>query len=687
MSRDDEQEPAVFPQASPIRARRLAGLAGLLAVAAAIFWFGLGMQRGVLLSEQIKARVWPWAPSFPGGDSVAPGLSDPVWQFVPWLEMARREIGSGRLPLWNPYQNGGAPLLGNGQSALGSPLVWPVLVLGVTRGWNLSLLLRLLLAFGGAYLWLRDMGRSRIGAVLGATVFSVSCPFVAWLEHPETLTIAPLPLLLLFARRMARKPSRTAFIGVALTTYLVIAGGQPESALLAALLAAAITLRESNGHRESLAALSAAALGAGLAAPLLFPFVEYLSLSDAWTGAGRHPFVLSLRDLLRFVAFTLPGSHVIEAAAAVSLTALALAAGGLLLLKRRPDLRHLAALAGVMLLITYDNPLSRALAAHTPVYWTRALLLLPLAIGALASAAVDRLREVCADRGGRALDNAIGLLAVALVAGELLLRAQGVHDHTRSRNIARTTPLLERLRSEPGVSRILPLHTFLPPESATTYALEDLRGYDALGPRGWRERRREIGKFVSTPTVTDVVEPWDLAPGGQGLDFWNVRYLLLHPQFDFRAETFRARLGLDLEEIYSGSDGRILRNRRAQPRARLQGAGRVRIEERLPASWRLEVEAEAPTRLILANPFFPGWVAEVDGVPASLAARPGDPLEIPVAEGRHRVDVVYRPASFRIGCVLAAGCVLALVLVGWKLSRPSDGRPGPPAPSEPAYPE
>ncbi len=645
------------------RARRIGRAAALLAAAAAVFWFGLGMQRGLLLSEDIKSRVWPWAPSFPATEIVAPALSDPVWQFVPWLELARQEIGSGRLPLWNPYQNGGAPLLGNSQSALGSPLVWPALVLGVAGGWNLSLLLRLLVAFGGAFLWLRDLGRSRSAAILGATVFSLSCPFVAWLEHPQTLTLAPLPLLLFFARRVARKPSRGSFLGLTLTTCVVITGGHPESALLAALLAAAVTLRESKGIRATVAPLSAAVLGAGLAAPFLFPFIEYLSLSDARLEGGRHPFVLALRDLLRFVPGSVPGSNVIEAAAAVSLTALALAVGGLLLCARQRDLRFWACAALAMLVVTYDNPISRALALHTPMYWTRALLLLPLALGALASAATDRLRETCAGRGLRALGAAIGPVAIVLVSGELLLRAQGVHGHTRREDLARSTPLLDRLRSEPGIFRVLPLHTFLPPESATAYALEDVRGYDALGPRGWRERRREIGRFTSVPTVTDVVEPWDLASGGKGLDFWNVRYLLLHPAFKFGAETFRARLGLDLEEIYSGPDGRILLNKSTRPRARLEGAGSVRVEQRRPASWRLAVDAEAATRLTVANPFFPGWTAEIDGAPAPLSARPGDPFEIAVPAGRHRVDLLYRPASFRAGCVVALGCALVLVLL------------------------
>src|SRR5262249_6672129 len=106
---------------------------GLL-VAAAIIWFRLGMHPGLLLSEDIRSRLWPWPPFFPKRELVAPALSDPVKHFVPWLAMVRRELVAGRLPLWNPHQDGGVPLLGNGQTSMGSPLLWPVLAFGVAAG-------------------------------------------------------------------------------------------------------------------------------------------------------------------------------------------------------------------------------------------------------------------------------------------------------------------------------------------------------------------------------------------------------------------------------------------------------------------------------------------------------------------------------------------------------------------------
>jgi hypothetical protein len=213
---------------------------------------------------------------------------------------------------------------------------------------------------------------------------------------------------------------------------------------------------------------------------------------------------------------------------------------------------------------------------------------------------------------------------------------------------------------------VLPLHTFLPPDSASAYGLDDVRGYDALSPLGWRERRRAIGAFHPLPTQTDALEPRDLGPGGAALDFWNVKYLLLDPRFGFGAEELNARLDLDLEQVYAGPDGKILRNRRVRPRARLEleGGGTVRVERRVATAWRLDLTADRPNRLILADPFFPGWQASLDGRRAGIEAEPGDPIAIPVPPGRHRVEISYRPLSWRVGwaLALAAAIVLAVVL-------------------------
>jgi hypothetical protein len=637
-------------------------------VAAAIFWFGLGMHRGLLLSGDIRSKVWPWAPFVPKSEPVAPALSDPVWHFVPWFEFARRELAAGRPPLWNPHQDGGVPLLGNGQTGIGSPLNWPVLLFGVAAGWNASLLLCFLLALTGTYFWLRDLERSAVAAALGAVAFAMSGSQIAWLEIIAP-TAAPVPLLLLFARRVARAPTRGSFVGLAIATYLVLSGGHPETQLMAALLAAAVTLRWAAGRPADIGLPVAGALfGAGLAAPFLIPFAEYFRLSEARLGIDRHPFVLPLKDLGRLVGRSVAGSNVIEAAAAVSVTVLMLAVAGLWLARRDREVLFCAGLAAVMLLITYDNPCARFLSRHTPVYWTRALLFLPLPLGYLAARGLDELRGKVRDAGRPALSAAVGAAALVLVFGELLLAAQGVHGHLRPSDLTPSTPLLDALRSDHEIFRVLPMHTFLPPNTATDYGLDDVRGYDSLAPLGWRRRREAMGRFSNAPTQLDVLEPWDLAPGGRALDFWNVKYLLLHPQFAFGTDVFRTRKGLDLDLIYSGPDGKILRNKRVQPRARLSVPGFVTIRQRQPTRWDIEIDSSRPGFFLLADPFFPGWCGSIDGKEVALRLAPGDPIAFPVPAGRHAVRIDYRSQSLRWGmaALVTSALVLLALLLQWR---------------------
>jgi len=635
-----------------------------------VLWFSLGMQRGVLLSTGIESRAWPWAPFLEGRRPEGQVLSDPVWQFVPWLQMARSELRAGRIPLWNPHQNGGEPLLGNAQSALGSPLVWPVLVLGVRRGWSLSLLLRLLVALSGVYLWLRNGGRSPGAALLGALMFGLSGAFIAWLEHPHTLVAAWAPWLLLAVDRLLEGVTPARLSGLVLATALVLTGGHPETALMVGLLTGAYLLWKTRGRAPAVSAAGAALLGLGLSLPLLLPFVEYLRHSAAWgEGAGRHPFVLPLEALLRFVAPHAAAGHPIEAAVTVSVTGLLLAGLGLWFGRQDGEVRFWAVVAVTLLLVAYDNPLARLVALHTPIYGSRTLLLLPLALGYLAARGLDGMLVLPAARRWKV---AVAVLLPLVAGGELLLAARGVHAVSPPDEVAMGTPLIRFLQSRPGPFRILPLHTFLPPESATLYGLDDVRGYDALGPAGWLRRRSAMGKFTSLPMVTDVLEPWDLAPGGAALDFWNVEYLLVHPQFHLTAGGWGRSLGLDLEKVYDGPDGRVFRNRRALPRVRCTGGGTVRLLKWTPLRWVMEVRCPAKDRLVVANPWFPGWSVVLDGSRVPLDLEPGDPVVISVPRGRHRVELVYRPLSFRLGLWLAALALVVLLFWMGVVSRTRD---------------
>jgi hypothetical protein len=83
-----------------------------------------------------------------------------------------------------------------------------------------------------------------------------------------------------------------------------------------------------------------------------------------------------------------------------------------------------------------------------------------------------------------------------------------------------------------------------------------------------------------------------------------------------------------------------------------------------------EVELEATLEqrglVVLADSFYPGWHATVDGRPAPILATNHMFRGVVVEAGTHRVRFVYAPASVRVGAVLS---VLALLIVVSLLRR------------------
>ena len=65
---------------------------------------------------------------------------------------------------------------------------------------------------------------------------------------------------------------------------------------------------------------------------------------------------------------------------------------------------------------------------------------------------------------------------------------------------------------------------------------------------------------------------------------------------------------------------------------------------------------------MLADQFYPGWEATVDGQPKPIVCADGALRGVFLPAGRHEVRFVFRPAPFRTGVRLALGA-LALLLV------------------------
>jgi hypothetical protein len=91
----------------------------------------------------------------------------------------------------------------------------------------------------------------------------------------------------------------------------------------------------------------------------------------------------------------------------------------------------------------------------------------------------------------------------------------------------------------------------------------------------------------------------------------------------------------------------------------------------------LDVRADGPGVLVLAEGYDPGWSAAIDGAPATVFRVNHAQLAVALPDGTHRVTLRYRPRGLWLGVALAALGALLLAASGRVLASPS--RAGSPA--------
>lgn len=218
-------------------------------------------------------------------------------EYFPVLLTAARSLQAGELPLWNPYSNGGQPLLADPQAALLYPATWLAL-LGI-RGFDgdsflaLERLIPLHFALAGVFTYFlgRVLTGSRLGALVAALTFTYSGFLTSFpvqqLPILRSVTWFPLQVLGLWLALERRRPSWALLAGVALG--LAMLAGHPQTVFLEAMGLGLVALVWSyqrvaaGGWRAVAWALGAlgllAVVGVGVSAAQWLPTLEFMRLS------------------------------------------------------------------------------------------------------------------------------------------------------------------------------------------------------------------------------------------------------------------------------------------------------------------------------------------------------------------------------------------------------------------------
>jgi hypothetical protein len=100
--------------------------------------------------------------------------NDFVSMFYPLQQYIRQTLQGGELPLWNPHQFIGVPLVGNPHAALFYPGSWLVWLIGVQRGIGLLMVLHVWWGAWGMARLVRGFGTTYTGSLLAGVVFGMS---------------------------------------------------------------------------------------------------------------------------------------------------------------------------------------------------------------------------------------------------------------------------------------------------------------------------------------------------------------------------------------------------------------------------------------------------------------------------------------------------------------------------------
>ncbi len=139
-------------------------------------------------------------------------ITDPVRQTFVWKELATSSFKKMELPLWNPYEMAGKPLLANFQSGVFYPLNILFVVLPFTTAWTVFIVLQSVFMGLFMYLYLRNLRLSFISSFLGSIALIFSSFSVVWLEWGNIIhAFLWLPLILLAVDKLFQKKDRYLF--------------------------------------------------------------------------------------------------------------------------------------------------------------------------------------------------------------------------------------------------------------------------------------------------------------------------------------------------------------------------------------------------------------------------------------------------------------------------------------------
>jgi len=638
-------------------------------------------------------------------------------QVRPWLDYQAREFHAGRFPLWDLYEWGGQPLAGQVQPGILNPLNWILFAMPLENGhipiptlhWYWVLIHWLGAVF--CYALCRDLKLSLWPSLLGASIFALT-GFLGHTDWPQILmSCIWIPLVLLFFARVARgeRPrSSAALCGAALAMQFL--SGHHQVPVFTALMVGALWFWHvaADWKKRAVPFLYFAAVCGLISAVQVLPAVEYGKQAVRWAGVyeplhwnEKVPFQVHAQYSLQgrsIPGLVIPGlAQGLHANSFVGIIAisLALAAIGLAWRERSVRLFAAVALGGLFLALGKDFPLYLLIYEVVPMVEKARFPAMGVVVAQAGIAVLAALGLETWSRGQRSKVVPRGLL---VFAGSLLAIYAGVAVlHRQPANYGAAVVALVALALAGVLARWGKAAAF----GALVFALFLVEAVTASARLARFDRRdsylhmleaqQDIADFLRRQPgwfrfeVDDAEIPYNfgvfhgLEQFGGGVSSMPARVhrVLGHEEpprlFGIRYRVARTPANPAQEEVFASRSGlKVYRDPRiAEPLwtvhpAPCGTADQLHVVTRLPDVFSIDADVGCAGRLVVGDPWFPGWRAWVDGKRVRIQEAEGVVRAIPIEAGRHRVEFRFRPGSVYWGAGLSGVGLLVVAYVRWR---------------------
>lgn len=649
------------------------------------------------------ANFPPWESAFdqrdPAGD-LGPALryDIPNYQFIANEDLKDRGL------LWNPLEYGGMPFFAAWRTRCLSPFTAPFYLFSFDNGVKMSLLLKLVVAGFVAFIAARRLGLTAPFSLMVALAFQLSAHLTLYPLSPSSDVLVWFPLFFVFLERLALGHLAHWATGAA-TVALMILGGSPETlagVLFLGLVYLSVRLALRRDRIRPLPSLLAYAGTVGIAAVVtaiqLLPFLEFRAAVALMKPLRDNPPIavihLGLINVLLAGVWLAMRQHIST------------------MPRRRIDSTVLVS-AGMVAFILATGPAWRILPEWMrvePHYLTGGIIFI-LSIGAAAaSEAWLELNPVqCRAALKRLMLVAPALILPAVLLSLLPFEAPDIALPETAKLIF-TGGLCAAFSIVFGVTLFRPSVRLMGYGIAALTAVEllvsfyPLRHYspmDSVFPE-----TRTIAELRTAGLVSGgpVLSQWPLAGNGVRQVYGSGPYVpesylawqsesdlssvgaAPSPMLFFGADGIEDRLAgvrhkLQLVEVYPAAVARyrfeeapseiafVPRNAENGEFARGDRRPTLRIVEDYNAKLKVVTSSPGGENITVWKTQFPGWVAEVDGLPAGFRTVHGPYRSIALPPGEHTVTVRYRPVYFPTGAAISVAGVLVLLFGYFRLWR------------------